>query len=1076
MIALPTSKFVRNTCLFFLLTLSFLFNPYNVNASRTVRVGVYDAKPLAYYDNNGAAHGFFVDMLNHIAEKEQWNVKYVPGTWQEGLDRLKDDKIDLVLCIAYTDVRDKYMDFPKEYLLLDWGLVFKKKGTHITSLLDLEGKTVSVLKGDVYSIGFQELVRQFNINVKLREVEQPSDVFKAVDSGAVEAGVNGNLYGILNDTGRRVEQTPIIFTPVKLGYAVNEGKNGDLIAALDRNISELKGDKTSAYHHDLKHLTGNEAARIPQNVYWGAGGIAAALILVIAWNVMLKRQVKSKTVHLMSEIKERELAENELRESKAKFQAFYDLGLVGLTITSPEKGWININDCLCNMLGYTEAELRMMTWEQLTHPDDLAADVEQFGRVLDGQIDGYELEKRFLKRSGGVIFTKLVVRCVRKTDRSVDFIAAMVEDIDERKQIENELREAEWKFKALFENGPIGVAYHSMIYDETGKSVDYFFIDANENYITLTGVDPRGKTVLQAFPGIENDPFDWIGTFGKVARTGETVHFESYLKSNDRWYEVVGYQYKPDHFVASFVEITDRKRAEAAVKMIEHRQAKMIENISDVIVIIDQNGINSYKSPNVEKWFGWKPDELLGVNALDNVHPDDVVQAQESVDRLWETPNAVWTTECRYRCKDGSYKWVEISLINLIEDPEIRGILGDYHDISERKRFEDEKLLLEQQYQQTQKLESLGVLAGGIAHDFNNILAIIMGHCSLAVLDPNKAKEHIPIIQKASERAAALCRQMLAYAGQATLLSTEFNITALVDEMLKMLRTTLRQNVVINANLLEDLPSITGDASQIRQIVMNVVINAAEAIGDEQGKIDVSLAKIEIKPGQSEKDHLGISISHGWYACLEVTDNGSGMDEITQRRIFEPFYTTKFTGRGLGMSAVLGIIKAHHGALKLASQLGYGTAFKVYLPIRMTDSNANGTHIESVSEVQWQGSGTILLVEDEMQIRMVARTMLKEMGFNVLEASNGKEALELYQNTPSDIVLVLTDIGMPAMDGYTLFHELKKLDPKLPIIVSSGFGEVEVTSKLEKEDIAGMVSKPYSYVQLRDLLRVVMLR
>jgi len=252
----------------------------------------------------------------------------------------------------------------------------------------------------------------------------------------------------------------------------------------------------------------------------------------------------------------------------------------------------------------------------------------------------------------------------------------------------------------------------------------------------------------------------------------------------------------------------------------------------------------------------------------------------------------------------------------------------------ERRQAYEDKLLFEQQFQQTQKLESLGVLAGGIAHDFNNILAIIMGYCSLTKMDYEKAEKNIPEIEKAVERAAVLCRQMLAYAGKAMLTKSQVNTWALVDEMVGMLETTIHKNVVIKTELDTDIPLITGDASQLRQVVLNLIMNSAEAIGDADGEVAVKLATTEIIVAQQEKDHLGFFIPAGRYICLEVTDNGCGMDDGTRRKIFEPFYTTKFTGRGLGMSAVLGIIKAHKGLLQLESRLGQGTTFKVFLPVQ----------------------------------------------------------------------------------------------------------------------------------------------
>lgn len=196
------------------------------------------------------------------------------------------------------------------------------------------------------------------------------------------------------------------------------------------------------------------------------------------------------------------------------------------------------------------------------------------------------------------------------------------------------------------------------------------------------------------------------------------------------------------------------------------------------------------------------------------------------------------------------------------------------------------------------------------------------------------------------------------------------------------------------------------------------------------------------------------------------------MDEITQKRLFEPFYTTKFTGRGLGMSAVLGIIKAHNGALRLESQPGQGTTFKVYLPVQRSKSEAKEAQ-QIKSSVQWQGSGTILLVEDEIQVKSIAIALINKLGFNVIDAADGKEALELYQKHSADITLVVTDMGMPIMNGYELFYKLKRLNPKLPIIISSGFGEGDITFKIPAEDIAGLINKPYSFNQLQDVLKGV---
>jgi PAS domain S-box-containing protein len=495
----------------------------------------------------------------------------------------------------------------------------------------------------------------------------------------------------------------------------------------------------------------------------------------------------------------------------------------------------------------------------------------------------------------------------------------------------------------------------------------------------------------------------------------------------------------------------------------------LLDSANDLIYFKDSNGIYLGCNKASELFTGIPESKQIGKSDFDLF---DHEKAQEIVryDRMVFEGGAARRTE----------EWVALPhaaevLLDTVKTPiygsdgQAIGLVGISRDITEQRKAEQEKLDFQQQFQQTQKLESLGVLAGGIAHDFNNILTIIIGHCSLAMMNPVTAETRIPVIEKAAERAAELCRQMLAYAGKAQFVTHEVNFGELVDEMVKMLKVTINQKASVSVNIAADLPSIRADASQLRQIVMNLVINAAEAIGEEQGEIRVALSRKEITVVQAERDHLGVVIAPGWYLCLEVSDTGCGMDEETRRRVFEPFYTTKFTGRGLGMSATLGIISAHNGALQLFSQTGCGTTFKVYLPI---NSPADDQSVQELAAVEgWLGSGTILLVEDEEEIRLLAATMLQRLGFTVIEACDGRQALDLYRQYAAEIRLVLTDIGMPVMDGYELLGELKKLTPELPVIFSSGFGEADVASHLQPGDVAGCIGKPYNFEQLRDVLK-----
>ena len=602
-------------------------------------------------------------------------------------------------------------------------------------------------------------------------------------------------------------------------------------------------------------------------------------------------------------------------------------------------------------------------------------------------------------------------------------------------------------------------------------------LEVNETYCRMSGYIPE-ELLLMNISDLEAKEYE-IETAAHIARIidqGEG-RFESLHRRKDgALFDVaVSAQYRPfngGQFVVFLHDITERKKAKKLLLSRERYQRTLLDNFPFAVWLKDTESrflaVNQVFATTFEVQDVY---ELVGKSDFD-IAPHDLAEKYRADDQ------AVMKTLQKNVVEEeiidqGVRKWFETYKAPVVDkDDVLLGTVGFTIDTTVRKQAEKDRQLLEQQFQQAQKLESLGVLAGGIAHDFNNILTIISGYCELIKMDPNDVLDQICQIQKAAGRAAELCRQMLAYAGKAHITHVKVNMPSLVGEMVAMLKTTIQKNVGLVSNLSGDIPVFDGDASQISQVVMNLIINASEAIGDNPGKIHVSLFKSEIKAEQGTIDHGGKLIPSGWYACLEVTDNGCGMSEETKIRLFEPFFTTKFTGRGLGMSATLGIIKAHNGALQCSSQLNHGTTFKVYLPIQANET-CEPVLRNGITTTQWQGNGTILLVEDEAQIASLAKAMLKQMGFTVIEASHGKEALELYHQHASDILLVLTDMGMPVMDGYTLFRELKNINPELPIVISSGFGDTVVTMRIPSEEIAGLISKPYRFDQLRDVMKKV---
>jgi len=374
------------------------------------------------------------------------------------------------------------------------------------------------------------------------------------------------------------------------------------------------------------------------------------------------------------------------------------------------------------------------------------------------------------------------------------------------------------------------------------------------------------------------------------------------------------------------------------------------------------------------------------------------------------------------------------------------------------------QLELQAQMEHAQRLESLGVLAGGIAHDFNNLLAIIMASAGLMQRhlgqQPEAVQSSLHRITDASQRAADICRQMMTYAGKGEAETRTINLSDMVASMSDLMRISISRNISIKQELSEPDLGVTGDAAQLQQVLMNLVINAAEAIGETHA------GQITVKTGLmvADRDYLRKTISDsgaeaGKYCFAEVSDNGCGMDAATSARLFDPFFTTKFTGRGLGMSAILGIIRSHHGAIQVDSEVGKGTTIRILLPSTVYRQQA--LHATEESKPRWQAGGMALVVDDEQDVRELASVLMNDMGFEVLQAEDGLTGVDTFRQHQNEINIVILDLTMPGMDGEACFREIRRIKPDVKIVLSSGYSKSEVTDRFIGKGLTGFVQKPY---------------
>ena len=428
---------------------------------------------------------------------------------------------------------------------------------------------------------------------------------------------------------------------------------------------------------------------------------------------------------------------------------------------------------------------------------------------------------------------------------------------------------------------------------------------------------------------------------------------------------------------------------------------------------------------------------------------------------------------------DGRSIWLSVSNTLIDEDSPTPRVLSVFRDETARKADEFSRLELERKIQHTQKLESLGVLAGGIAHDFNNLLVAILGNTELALLDvPPTSDIRVPLndVIAAAQRASHLTHQMLAYAGRAKFAIEEIDLNDLIRELTQLLRVSISKSVRLELDLASSLPRIKADASQIQQVTMNLITNASEAIGDRAGNVVISTSIRSFDVVELSKSRLSEKPVPGDFVVLEAKDDGCGMDESVQQRLFDPFFSTKFAGRGLGMSAVLGVIRGHRGAIMVQSQPGVGTTIQALFP---TIGKTDQTAVDFVLKETAANARTnvdnkkFLVVDDEPPIQAMVKKLMKRIGFDVLCASNGEEAVRLVEKHTHEIDCVLLDFKMPGMDGLKTFACMRAICPEIKVILASGYDAEDTSSRFASLGFAAFLQKPFHIKNLLDEIQKI---
>jgi len=494
------------------------------------------------------------------------------------------------------------------------------------------------------------------------------------------------------------------------------------------------------------------------------------------------------------------------------------------------------------------------------------------------------------------------------------------------------------------------------------------------------------------------------------------------------------------HALALRAEELQRREAEAALRASEERFRALVENSSDALLLLDAEGRITYTTLSSQRHLGWKPDQIVGRSVFDFLHPDDREAIAGRLAEILKNPGAPLTAEIRVQHADDTFRTMEGVAVNRLNDPSVKAIVINARDITDRRR-------LEEHLRQVQKMEAIGALAGGVAHDFNNLLTAILGYCNLMLDDVPKEdplRQDLEEIRSAGERAAALTRQLLAFSRRQMLQPQIVDINTLVQQLEKLLRRLLTEDIVLVAALAPDLQTVRVDPASIEQVLVNLAVNARDAMPDG-GQLTIETSNVELDQAYADTH---VTVVPGRYVMLAVGDTGQGIDAATRARIFEPFFTTKEQGKGsgLGLATVYGIVKQSGGYIWVYSEVGHGTVFKVYFPLAESPAlHARG--LESDTDSNRQGWETVLLVEDEDAVRALAREVLRRHGYIVLEARHGIDALRIAERHIDDIHLLISDVVMPHMSGRELAERLCSVRPTMKVLFMSGYTDHAVMNR-----------------------------
>ncbi|MDB4881753.1 MAG: Blue-light-activated protein [Gemmatimonadetes bacterium] len=743
---------------------------------------------------------------------------------------------------------------------------------------------------------------------------------------------------------------------------------------------------------------------------------------------------------------------------EALLRVSFDEAPIGMSLTSLDGRWVRVNKALCDILGYSEAELLATTFLDITYPDDTARSVEQHRALLAGECTRFQYEKRYFHRNGSVVWTSVTVAALCTGDGPPNYLLGQIQDISERVLATEALRESELLLRAAQEIASIG----SWAWDADRGQVSW-----SDELYCIYGQPPSSEITYDRFLSFihDDDRERIVGELQYAARQGGQFTLDYRVVRPDgvvrelhcRARAILGTSGALARMLGSSQDVTERRAAEELQRRQSETLRAIVDHIPAMITYTDAGGRPMFANREWVRLTGWNVGDFKGNDLIANLYPD-AAERKRVLDFMEESSGRLG--DFRMRRRDGRVLETSWACVRLSDG----SLVGVAQDVTEQRQ-------LEEQLRHAQKMEAIGRLAGGVAHDFNNLLTVIQSYATFIVEElPKESTLHTDLaeILAASERATALTRQLLAFSRRQMLQPRLVDVNRKVTNVVGMLRRVIGEDITLHTELDPEVWPVLADPGQLEQVLLNLAVNARDAM-PSGGTLTLRTVRLTIDAALARARS---GLEEGEYVSVTVEDTGVGIPHELLSQIFEPFFTTKALGKGtgLGLATVYGIVRQTGGYVYVESTPGHGSRFTVLLP-RSAERAEPTAPPESLPP---RGSETILLVEDDRPVRVAVRRMLEGLGYRVHEASNGAEAIGQLESSRERTHLVLTDVVMPDIHGRTLAECVLDQYAEPRVLYMSGYTEDEILQRGLGESGMALLQKPFTLEALARAVRTAL--